>query len=274
MRNNAKNRGMSTSIRYREIATSPELNSHVLNYWEFVVERLVEESYDHHVPPDGCVSIVVKYSQDVSEPFLVLVGPRGETLNVEVTCKEHYFGMRFWPHAARGVLGELLDRAEGLVGPTMHFLPQVHGVLLEKLPSQPDPEKVFKAFEQFGSVLIQDAEPIDPLIREAVEQLVAANGGGSISNLADHLKLSLRQLQRRFRNSTGLSPKTFARVRRFRSAAAELLTENPRPWATVAYEAGYSDQSHLAREFSQLIGLTALELAEKHSVIEHDNVDP
>ncbi|WP_342316574.1 helix-turn-helix transcriptional regulator [Lysobacter sp. FW306-1B-D06B] len=65
--------------------------------------------------------------------------------------------------------------------------------------------------------------------------------------------LSHRHFLLRFRAATGLSPKEYARVLRFRRALA-LMPE--RALADVAFAAGYSDQAHLGREFRALSGLT------------------
>ena len=86
--------------------------------------------------------------------------------------------------------------------------------------------------------------------------------------------LGERQLQRRFREAVGLTPKQFARIRRMRETAAGMLRPDARGWAGVAADFGYADQSHLIHEFSQLTGLTPVAFEDRLRRIEHGNVRP
>ncbi|GIJ28456.1 hypothetical protein Vqi01_36180 [Micromonospora qiuiae] len=58
--------------------------------------------------------------------------------------------------------------------------------------------------------------------------------------------LSSRQLQRRCNTAFGYGPKTLHRILRLQRALA--LARSGQSLATVAAEAGYADQAHLARE--------------------------
>ena len=57
----------------------------------------------------------------------------------------------------------------------------------------------------------------------------------------------------RFRDEIGLPPKVVARVLRF-ERARELA--GTMPWGELAYECGFSDQSHLIAEFRRITGRT------------------
>jgi AraC-like DNA-binding protein len=60
--------------------------------------------------------------------------------------------------------------------------------------------------------------------------------------------LSVRQLQRRFLNATGLTPKQFARVQRWRATAIKLAGDAESKLVDCAAELGFTDQAHLSRE--------------------------
>jgi AraC-like DNA-binding protein len=72
----------------------------------------------------------------------------------------------------------------------------------------------------------------------------------------------------------GLTPKPFARIRRFREGLSELLSPNPRTWSRVAAELGYADHSHLVREFVQLAGRPPAQVARGVRAITHGRVTP
>jgi transcriptional regulator GlxA family with amidase domain len=72
-----------------------------------------------------------------------------------------------------------------------------------------------------------------------------------VDALAEALGRSRRHLAKRFAEEVGASPKVAARLIRFEAARARLGSV---PLARLAAEHGYSDQAHLAREFSALGG--------------------
>jgi AraC-like DNA-binding protein len=191
---------------------------------------------------------------------------------VAITTLDTYYGIRFWPHAAEAVLGDSLVPASGFVGPAEVFLPHVAARLSAMLPNE-DEGGVTQALEMAAHEVIVRARTVDEAARDAVAQIVLTHGTQPVSEIANSLGISLRQLQRRFKVSSGLTLKQFARLRRFRRAAMVLLERSPRRWVDVAYDAGYADQAHLAREFSQLIGLTAEEMRRKHRDMDHEGVD-
>ncbi|WP_043202114.1 GlxA family transcriptional regulator [Paraburkholderia acidipaludis] len=75
-----------------------------------------------------------------------------------------------------------------------------------------------------------------------------------LEELACKLNLSPRQLERLFKAETGRSPRAFANQVRLRTAAW-LLTSSDRTVADIASSCGFSDASHLGREFRKQFGV-------------------
>jgi len=90
-----------------------------------------------------------------------------------------------------------------------------------------------------------------------------------IGELAKAIRLSTRQLERRFRRISGLSPKQYARARRIRATAVSLVEEAEMNWANRAAEMGFADQVHLTHEVSTLTGRSPNSFAERVKRIEH-----
>ncbi|MGH1547660.1 hypothetical protein ACRAWB_00120 [Leifsonia poae] len=70
-----------------------------------------------------------------------------------------------------------------------------------------------------------------------------------------------RTRQRRYLAAVGLPKRTVIQIERANDAAVQL--SEGRPPATVAHEAGYFDQPHLARSLRRFIGPSATELADR-----------
>lgn len=60
-------------------------------------------------------------------------------------------------------------------------------------------------------------------------------------------------------HASGLTPKRFGRVQRLQRLVRALDGQAQVDWATMAAEHGYADQSHLADEFRELVGVTPTE---------------
>lgn len=87
----------------------------------------------------------------------------------------------------------------------------------------------------------------DRLVARAIERLTAEQEPKSVAEVARELGISERQLERRFRERVGVSPKRMASLQRFERALSRLPAA--RSLAQLAVDAGYYDQSHLIRDF-------------------------
>lgn len=72
--------------------------------------------------------------------------------------------------------------------------------------------------------------------------------------LSTRLNVCSRHLRRRFKRSTGLSPKLFARLKRFNYAKLLLLQHPELDWHDVVYRAGFYDQAHFIKDFAEFAG--------------------
>lgn len=81
----------------------------------------------------------------------------------------------------------------------------------------------------------------------------AVRGGAKVATVADELGLTERQLHRRCLTAFGYGPKTLQRVLRFQRALRTARAGTA--LSAVAYESGYADQAHLAREVKALAGV-------------------
>ncbi|WP_119268670.1 helix-turn-helix domain-containing protein [Taklimakanibacter deserti] len=83
---------------------------------------------------------------------------------------------------------------------------------------------------------------------------VSRDGAVQAALAGDHEALSLRSIQRHFRMATGMTQATYRQIERARHAT-QLLRRGVSILDTV-HEAGFFDQSHLARSIKRLIGQT------------------
>jgi AraC-like DNA-binding protein len=94
---------------------------------------------------------------------------------------------------------------------------------------------------------------VRPEVSQAWRRIIAARGRVAIAAVADDVGWSERHLNNRFQVETGVTPKALARVTRFQRAC-RMISSASASLATVATEAGYYDQAHLARDFRDIAG--------------------
>lgn len=93
-------------------------------------------------------------------------------------------------------------------------------------------------------------------LRTALELLYTTQGQIRMSTLASGCGLSLRQVERRFKQCIGVSPKRFARLLRFEALLHALIHEPAFSLAEAASHLGYQDQAHVIHEFKLWAGCT------------------
>src|SRR5262249_30044813 len=93
-------------------------------------------------------------------------------------------------------------------------------------------------------------------VREYVQ--VHLNESIDLGMLAGVAGLSMHHFARQFKQSAGVTPHHYLTQKRV-ERAQEMLVQTDLPLAEVAYAAGFSDQSHLARHFRYMLGTTPRE---------------
>jgi AraC-like DNA-binding protein len=95
------------------------------------------------------------------------------------------------------------------------------------------------------------------LVEGALGWFQRAPAGATVREAAKSAGLSERRFSQIFREEVGLSPKAWTRVQRFQKAVQQLHAGTGLPWADLALECGYYDQSHFANEFRAFSGMDA-----------------
>lgn len=191
------------------------------------------------IVPDGCVDVIF------CDGALWIAGP--DTREHLSTAHGELIGARFTPGTAGAALGlpvRLLR--DSRVDLADVWAPGRARGLAERL-AEADPRRA--GYVLAGELLpVPEPDPAIPMIR------ALAARQRPIAEIAAAVGLGDRQLHRRCQDAFGYGPKTLIRVLRFQRALARARAGVP--LAQVAYDCGYADQAHLAREVKSLSGTT------------------
>lgn len=260
-------------MRYEEFPVPPELADHLLSIWSFARPVESEGVVQHFVPPDGCVSIAVAAHVQRSTETL-LIGAHDRPLVVPIFPGDRYWGMRFWPDAGAACLGVDAGAWVGRSGPAPAHLSAPSAGVVRALDEGAGDEGVRDALASWSLASGWGAVALDAPVRLAVVAIVASKGAIPVGELPGTVGLTPRTLLRRFRAATGLTLKRYAKVRRFREAAARHVEAPSTTWSYIAADVGYADHAHLTREFREIHGAPPREVARLIGRISHGRIRP
>jgi len=229
---------------YKEYQPHPAPAPYVACYWSTTSPTPLL----NRVLPDGCTDIVVGNTIEV-------VGTMRQAILVPMVSQSITVGIRFKPGGGaaffRLPLHELTDATldlRTLWGCSTH-------ALADQLAEATTAHQKIAHLEAFLLRRLDRLPTLDVTVQSAIAAVRRAQGDISVTTLRTDLSLSERQLERTFRQQTGLTPRQFARLTRFRQVV-RLLHQPALPLTDVAYRAGYYDQAHFIHDFKTLAGLT------------------
>jgi AraC-like DNA-binding protein len=256
-------------FEYEEAPPPAPLRDVILSFWTLRTTEHCPPSIEHTVWPDGCASLCV-VAMPGRPSFAISIQARSDARVTTVHRGSRYWGIRFWPDGASVVFG--VPAALLVDGPVPSRLASNTASLVNALDHLRGDDG-WRILERWSLENISHAVELDPIVRAALRRIVLTNGSARVADVADAVGIGVRQLQRRFGDATGLTIKTYSRVRRLRSALARQLAVNE-PISKTAAERGYADHAHLAREFAELTGMAPTNVLRHLARIEHRNVVP
>lgn len=241
-----------TAPAFHELAPPETLSSFVDRFWRASVPEN-GQFLEYSIVPDGCVDVV--YEQTSEQVRCLIFGTNSRTRPFRINPEATYLGIRFRPGMARHLI-DLLP--EELINRHLE-VPSFLGL---------GPEQVAEAasFQAQSGLLAQavthtlhrqNAAPTS--LDRAIEYVQQTQSLWNVTGLANLCGISQRQMERRVKVATGLSPKLLMRILRVQAAISTMQMALETRLVELAGDLGYSDQAHMNRDFRLLTGQTPFE---------------
>ncbi|MDB2331619.1 AraC family transcriptional regulator [Alteromonas sp.] len=225
---------VSGKVIYTEAKPPKELNDIVHSYWQLKTETSLEHNFTLHAIPDACVNIL--FNQKNTD----IAGITGlKTTYVELNLGKdfNYAGIQFFPGVLQGNCHETKDSFVG-----SRYLGQLPLIgVNSKTASMNFLDKLPIFTDLVSSLVEQNVVKQNKVVQKILSNLSCIN---SVSEMAEIVHQSPRQLQRVLKQSTGFSPHDFLKVVRLQQSLKEHNVDL------------YADQSHFIRSFKKITGYT------------------
>jgi AraC-like DNA-binding protein len=249
---------MSFSLAYTEYRPPPDIAPWIACFWQIVGEGASGASLLHRVLPDGCADLVfdMEDARHGAGTPADIVGPMSFANVFELRNAIEIVGVRLRPGAIAAFSGIpagcLPDSRVPLVE-----LPRPLRISSQTLAECANVQARFELLADICRKRSASLNKPDPVVGYALARWSRTETPlfPTVSVLTRDIGLSERAFERRFVAHVGLTPVHYRRLSRFR-AVLRLYSEGVRDWAALAAATGFSDQSHLVRDFGTFAGLT------------------
>jgi len=206
--------------------------------------------------PQPCVNLVLDQGR------LAVCGVGRDRFSYVYRGTGRVFGVKFRPGAFLPFLRRPVAEITESVLPAERLWGPAATALAEQLSAAEGVDRLVGSAEAFLRARWPPDDPQVELVGRIVAAMLHDPSIGRVDQVTERFGLTARTLQRLFQRYVGVSPKWVLRRYRLHEAAAALAREQDRPWAEVATDLGYFDQSHFIRDFTAAIGLTPVAYAQ------------
>jgi len=167
----------------------------------------------------------------------------------------------FQPNGIYQLLGIPATEFQDAIISVEEFFDYKGSVLQEQLYEQNNNEVRIELLNHFFKGLINNKlVPNHYIINTSLDFILTNKGDFSVKQLVQHTGYTERHLERKFKECIGLNPKKFGNVIRLHHFLKLLKNKSDATNLTaICYDAGFSDQSHLIKDFRKHTGISPRE---------------
>jgi len=145
-------------------------------------------------------------------------------------------------------------------------------IILEQLRSASNAWEMKGRLDKFMAGFINENFN-DPLMQSMIGYIRENSAILDVNKLAERFHITLRTLQRRFKNEFGISPKNYMQLIRINAAVSMISSGNYNLLTDLAYYSGYYDQSHFIRDVKKICGTQPGIMKKNKSVLSCANIN-
>jgi len=254
-------------MKHQEFEPPEELRDTIKCFW-YNIREAEEPQSSFEVQPDGFAEIIFHFGSAISilqdgslkplpSPFMM--GLLNQPVVFHSNGRLEIISVRCFPWTVFDLLG--LPSGKVGVHTFEHPVARLQTVLNEWITIG----RADKALAEVGKYFLNmhSGIAVNSMLFKAGAAMRKANGTIPVSQVAAAAHATVRTLERKFKQSSGYSVKDVSGLMRFEQIRNRLWHYPDTSLAGLAHELGYTDQSHLSREFKRYSGTTPAAFARK-----------
>lgn len=259
-------------MTYTKYEPSEKLSSFVVCY--FIWESEIKEELLVQSPPSGYNGLVFNYSdpywayqsimQKEEVPLAFASGQFTSNYHLEIKGKIGIIGVVLNPPSLYNLLGfnmaALVNKRLNLV----HLLGEMALKIHLKINMATEAEAKINILEDFLSGYLVTAQSKQSIIDNTIDFIDQNCGMVSIEEVLTKFKFSRRYLEKKFLEKVGISPKLYARIKRFSYLSNIVANSKKIDWQDIVFENGFHDQSHLVKDYKAFNQMSPSHYHQKH----------
>jgi len=258
---------LTFNMYHQEFEPPEELRDTIKCFWHNTRD-VGELPSGFEVLPDGYAEIIFYFGSDCSMlhngilqplPSPFMMGLLNQPVTFYTKNRLEVIGIRCFPWTVFDLLG--LPSGKDGVRIFEHPIAQLQPTLNELIHAGKIDEALALVKQYFMNARSQVA--IDSMLFKAGVAMSKAKGTMPVSQVAAAANATVRTLERNFKQSSGYTVKDVSGLMRFEQVRNQLWNHPHTNLAGLAHELGYTDQSHLSREFKRYSGTTPAAFARK-----------
>lgn len=196
-----------------------------------------------------------------------IAGIKTKPVSFKVSSTYSQVAVSFYPNA----IGKIFDvPPDAFVDRYYDLIDLCPKLLVEKLRNSKDIQERIHHLIEFLITQTKTVKKRDPILEDCVfgrHDLKEWN----LKSLMNGHKISERQLERKFNEYMGISPKRYLRIIRFERALKMLQCSSSGKLSNVAFDLGYSDQAAFSNDFRNSCGFSPNLYLATGKVVEYES---
>ena len=253
-------------MTFKEILPAPALRPYIKGFYFYASDTATP--FEDIVFPSGAMEIIFnlgdgswKVREDNSfytTPAIEVWGQITKPLAIRSLGKNRMPGIRFFPHSAAYFFSDNIAELNNKIIDGADLFGPVLSSLHERLLGTSDLSGRIMLLEDYLLDRLAVSEKKHAKIKfigEIADHLKSHCNNERLTSVSIRNNISTRRLSQLFSQYTGLAPKLFSKINRFQYSL-NLINAHDQKLTSIAYDAGYFDQSHFIREFKSFTGVT------------------
>jgi AraC-like DNA-binding protein len=266
------------SVSITEYKPAVALQRYVEFYWEGQFNTIHQPLLNLHVAPNGFAELIIHLTDihcDLpvtdgwsQSPDYTIIGLYTMPYEVQFRQLVKVFGIRFKPEGIYNLFGipasvfsENYEDMELILGKEFREY-------CWKIRESTETNQKIALSNSYLFKQLEKHHPESTYLNRAAELIRNSDGIEKIDDLPDKVYISLRQLEREFKQKIGVSPKKYLRIARLNNVNRMLEKNGHIEFTKIAHDCGYADQAHFIRDFKSMMGVNpTIFIKERHQYL-------